>query len=180
MPSRCLATLYASLRVPQVSAFSTFPPFSVQVCSITESTFFTSSSAVAGRAIKIKSYSRSSMLPSFLFSPDSRPANSFIRFRFFLRRFLSPVVLVHGRIDSLRHDHFRRVGRLRDHFRRDFQLRLAHGPQHILFAAVHLMLGCAPKPQSPEHWLPQGPYHRLRTVVAARATLAADANRAHR
>src|ERR1700686_431769 len=77
MPSRCLATLYASLRVPQVSAFSTFPPFSEQVCSITVSTFFTSSSAVAGRAIKIKSYSRSSILPSFLFSPGSCPAKSF-------------------------------------------------------------------------------------------------------
>src|ERR1700736_2212644 len=180
MPSRCLATLYASLRVPQVSAFSTFPPFSVQVCSITESTFFTSSSAVAGRAIKIKSYSRSSMLPSFLFSPGNRPANLLIRFRFFLRRFLSPVVLVHGRIDSLRYDHFRCVSRFRDHLRRDFQLRLAHRPQHILFAAAHFVLRSATKPQSRKHWSPQRPDHRLRTVVAARAALAADPNRAHR
>src|SRR6202048_5182318 len=177
MPSRCLATLYASLRVPQVSAFSTFPPFSVQVCSITESTFFTSSSAVAGRPIKIKSYSRSSMLPSFLFSPGTRPANSFIRLRFFRRRFLSPVVLVYSRIDSLRHDHFHRVGRFRDHLRRDFQFRLAHGPQHVFFAAAQLMFWRANKPQSRKHWRPQRPDHRLRTVVATRAALAADANR---
>src|ERR1700737_880602 len=61
MPSRCLATRYASLRVPQCSVFSILPPFSAQVCSMPERTFLISSSGVAGRVMKIRSYKRSSI-----------------------------------------------------------------------------------------------------------------------
>jgi len=44
----------------QCSAFSILPPFSVQACSTELTDFLISSSGVAGRTIKIKSYKRSS------------------------------------------------------------------------------------------------------------------------
>src|SRR5271169_1832117 len=146
MPSRCLATRYASLRVPQCSVFSIFAPFSAQVCSMPEITFLISSSGVAGRAMKIRSYSRSSMMTSFLFAPMvSAALQTLLRnklsktvllfFRLFRFR-LSPVENVHRRLDSLRENHFHGVAGLANHLGGLFQLRLFHRPQHEFFAAA--------------------------------------------
>src|SRR5260370_13710794 len=127
MPSRCLATRYASLRVPQYSVFSILPPFSAQVCSMPERTFLISSSGVAGRAIKIRSYKRSSMITSLRFS-SRRSARENRLFFFFLLVLgqLAPVILGHRRIDSLCENHFHGVACLGDHFCGDFQIRLLH------------------------------------------------------
>src|SRR5215831_13000680 len=141
MPSRCLATRYASLRVPQCSVFSILPPFSATVCSMTERIFLISSSGVAGRAIKIKSYKRSSMVASFLPLPDAKSGKtSLLATVPFKRRRLATVVLVHRRIDPLRQDQFHRVARLADHLGGRFQLRLVHRPQYKLLAAAQRMI----------------------------------------
>src|SRR5258708_24830973 len=106
MPSRCLATRYASLRVPQCSVFSILPPFSAQVCSMPERTFLISSSGVAGRAIKIRSYKRSSMIASFLFSSRrSARENRFFLFFLLVLVQIAPVLLCHIIIHYLTDNH---------------------------------------------------------------------------
>src|ERR1700688_4744777 len=150
MPSRCLATRYASLRVPQCSVFSIFAPFSAQVCSMPEITFLISSSGVAGRAMKIRSYKRSSMMTSFLFAPMvSAALQNLLRiktsktvllfFRFFRFRQLSPVENVHGRLNSLCENHFDGIASFSNHLRRLFKLGPFHRPQHEFFAAAQRM-----------------------------------------
>src|SRR5215470_17191978 len=138
MPSRCLATRYASLRVPQCSVFSILPPFSAQVCSMPERTFLISSSGVAGRMMKIKSYKRSSMVTSFVqfracppskeSGYNTKPGNSSplkrrykLNARFVVNR-LAAVVFRHSRIDSLRQNHLHRIARLANHFGSELEL----------------------------------------------------------
>src|SRR5579863_3351076 len=126
MPSRCFLTRYASLRVPQCSVFSILPPFSAQVCSMPEITFLISSSGVAGRAMKIRSYKRSSMMTSFLFAPRVSAAqqnpvrmrageNRSLFFRLFHFRRLAPVELVHGRVDAVGEKHLDGIASFADH-----------------------------------------------------------------
>src|SRR4029077_909527 len=135
---RCFLTRYASLRVPQFSVFSILPPFSAQVCSMPEITFLISSSGVAGRVMKIKSYKRSSMIASFLSGPRlsrsrfksfiGRPARAdflLLFFRLVLGR-LAPVVLIHRGVDSLLENHFHSVRGLRNHFGGFRKLGLFH------------------------------------------------------
>src|SRR3984893_4034451 len=115
MPSRCLATRYASLRVPQCSVFSILPPFSAQVCSMTVRTFLISSSGVAGRTMKTKSYKRSSMMTSFHVGPAAglnpspgrmaRQESYLLLFLLLRWRHLPSVVLIHRRVDALCQDH---------------------------------------------------------------------------
>src|SRR5260370_42453366 len=92
-----------------------------------ERTFLISSSGVAGRAIKIRSYKRSSMIASLRFSSrrSARENRLFLFSRLVLRQ-LAPVVLGHRRVDSLGENHFHGVARLGDHFRSYFQIRLPH------------------------------------------------------
>src|SRR5260370_36275341 len=179
MPSRCLATRYASLRVPQCSVFSILPPFSAQLCSMPERTFLISSSGVAGRAMKIRSYNRSSLVASFLFSPgrSARENRLLLFFPCVLGR-LAPVVLVHRRVDSLGEDHSHRIASLGDHFGGDFHLRLLHRPQHMLFAAAHPMIRAAAEPEARKILRVEGADHRLRAVVTAGAAVRVNPDRA--
>src|SRR5579863_6639729 len=114
-------------------------------------TFLISSSGVAGRAIKIRSYRRSSMMTSFLFAPMMSAAlenlfqvparrNRSLRFRLFRFRQLSPVENVHRRLDSLRENHFHGVAGFANHFRGDFEFRFFHRPQHEFLAAPQRMI----------------------------------------
>src|SRR5260370_25181928 len=64
------------------------------------------------------------------------PANLFLLFfRLFRLRRLSPVVLVHPRVDALIQEHLHGVPCLSDHFRCHFHLHLLHRPHHVFFAA---------------------------------------------
>src|ERR1700686_2448347 len=112
-----------------------------------EITFLISSSGVAGRAMKIRSYKPSSMMTSFLFAPMVSAAlqnlfqararkNRSLRFRLFRFRQLAPVENIHCRLDSLRENHFHGVAGFANHFRGYFELRLFHRPQHEFLAAA--------------------------------------------
>src|SRR5580692_12999053 len=113
-------------------------------------TFLISSSGVAGRAMKIRSYRRSSMMTSFLFRPmipaalqiccESTQRNRSLFFRLFRFERLSPVEDVHCRLDSLSENHFHGVACFANHLRRYFELGLFHRPQHEFFAAAQRMI----------------------------------------
>src|SRR5215510_2418039 len=138
MPSRCLATRYASLRVPQCSVFSILAPFSEQATSTTCSTFLISSSGVAGRMMKIRSYRRSSMFPRFFqrrHKSHRYKTKTVLRRGVFALLAFAPVVLRHRRFDPLGQEKFDGVARLSDHLGGDFQLRLLHRPQDIFLTA---------------------------------------------
>ena len=148
------------------------------------STFFISSSGVAGRAMKIKSYRRSSMMTSFPSVPGAGPAKSCrcgkrlpatsARFRLRLRG-LRRLYLFIAASMPLRQNHFHRVARFADHFRGDFQLRLVHRPQHIFLAAAHFgCSGAQPSRKRANSGVPSDADHRLRAVVAAGAAFAAE------
>src|SRR4051812_20538315 len=208
MPSRCLATRYASLRVPQCSVFSILAPFSAQVCSIPEITFLTSSSGVAGRAIKIRSYKRSSMMTSSfcrgrvarenLYVVKQRVQRIALSFVLCVERLAAglfffspaptfrgeeivrpaPVSHPHRRVHTLREKQLDRIACFTKHLGRYFQLRLPHRPEHIFPAAANLALGAGAQPEPRELLRADRADHRLRTVVAAGATVAVDLDRA--
>src|SRR5882724_10578377 len=108
-------------------------------------TFLISSSGVAGRAMKIRSYSRSSMIASFLLA--GRVARKFseqstslktrpLQFRLFRIGRLAAVVLGHRGLDSLTQNQLYRVAGVTDHFTRRFQLCFAHRTQNVFLAAA--------------------------------------------
>src|SRR3954453_9675621 len=170
MPSRCLATRYASLRVPQCSVFSILAPFSAQVCSIPEITFLTSSSGVAGRAIKIRSYKRSSMMTSSfcrgrvarenLYVVKQRVQRIALSFVLCVER-LAAVVFRHRRVHTLREKQLDRIACFTKHLGRYFQLRLPHRPEHIFPAAANLALGAGAQPEPRELLRADRADHRL-------------------
>src|SRR5713101_7987630 len=145
--------------------------------------FVISSSGVAGRQMKIKSYKRSFMVPSVSFSGRAAReilSRSRLRFLAVLGRLLAPVVAVHRRGDSFRQTHLEGVAPLADHLRRAGQLRLLHRPQDILLAPFERMFRAAAEPQPRKLLRAQGANHRFRPVVAAGAALAVNPDRAER
>src|SRR5260370_1390413 len=99
----------------------------------------------------------------------------FLLFRF--RRF-PPVVFRHGRVESLTQDHLDCITGFADHFRSNFQLRFLHRPQHIFFAAAQRMIRPATQPQPRKFLRPDCTDHRLRAVMASRASVPANPNAA--
>src|SRR6266436_8639992 len=90
---------------------------------------------------------------------------------------LSAVVLCHRRVEPLTQDHLHRVSGFTDHFRRYFQFRLFHRPQHVFFAAAQRMIRPAAEPQPRKFLRPNRTDHGLRAVMASRAAIGMNSNR---
>src|SRR5215475_9359100 len=197
MPSRCFMTLYASLRVPQCSVFSILAPFSAHACSSVVRTFLISSSGVAGRTIKTRSYKRSSMMTSFLPVPGTRPGKNKLvapqpREERFLASlgttdFASPlllqrrdatVIFIHGRRNSFLQNRFNRVACHPHHLGGQFELGLFHRPQNVVGQIAHRMIRPATQTEARKFGRAYRGGDRLRTVVRAGAAAFADANHA--
>src|SRR5712692_2094726 len=95
-------------------------------------------------------------------------------FRFFR---LAAVVLRHRRVNALRQNHLHGVAGLADHLRRNFQLRLFHRPEHVLFAAAQRMLGSATQPEPRKFLCADGADHGLGAVVAPRTAVRMNPDR---
>src|SRR5713101_2326589 len=132
------------------------------------------------------------MMTSFSIDPELRgplqtifrargPAKPFLLFfRLFRIGWFPPVVLRHRRVDALGQDHLHCVPSFADHFRRCFQLRFLHRPQHVFFAAAQRMIRSATQPQPCKFLCADRADHGLRAVVASCAALRMNPDRAPR
>src|SRR6266567_101113 len=118
------------------------------------------------------------MMASFPHSRARGPANSFLFFfRLFRLSRLAPVVFVHRRVDPLGQDHLHGVARLTGHFRRYFQLRLLHRPQHVGCKVANRMIRPAPDSNPRKVFRAKRADHGLCAVVPAGASLGVNPDR---
>src|SRR5712692_10746313 len=118
------------------------------------------------------------MMASFLHSRARGPANSFL---FFFRLFrFAPFVFVHRRVDPLGQDHLHGVARLTRHFRRHFQLRLLHRPQHVGRKVANRMVRSAPDSYPRKVFRGKRADHGLCALVPAGASLGVNPDRSPR
>src|SRR6266702_3054891 len=121
------------------------------------------------------------MMASFLLSRARGPANSFLFFfRLFRLSRFAPVVFVHCRVDPLGQDHLHGVARLTGHFRRHFQLRLLHRPQHVGRKVANRMIRSAPDSNPRKLFRAKRADHGLCALVPASASLGVNPDRSPR
>src|SRR6266851_2849688 len=120
-------------------------------------------------------------MASFPHSRARGPANSFLFFfRLFRLRRFAPVVFVHCRVDPLGQDHLHGVARLTRHFRRHFQRRLLHRPQHVGCKVANRMIRPAPDSYPRKVFRAKRADHGPCALVPAGASLGVNPDRSPR
>src|SRR5216683_2782277 len=120
-------------------------------------------------------------MASFPHSRARGPANSFLFFfRLFRLSRLAPVVFVHRRVNPLGQDHLHGVARLTRHFRRHFQRRLLHRPQHVGCKVANRMIRPAPDSYPRKVFRAKRADHGPCALVTAGASLGVNPDRSPR